>query len=172
MHITRLCDSVSRMEKNDSNRDTKPKVYEIGYLLLPTIAEEQVASEVQTIKAAIERVQGEFITEDFPKLRPLAYTMAKAVSGQRSKSDKAYFGWIKFETTSSHIPDIKSELDKNPNILRFIIINTVRENTLVAQKLTFKSPGDVGDKPKAADGSEPKISQEELDKTIDNLVVE
>jgi len=147
----------------------KKTVYELGYLLVPTIAEEQVAGEVETIKAVIEKHEGSFITEDFPKLRPLAYEMAKATNGERKRFDTGYFGWIKFETSPSLVPQIKSDLDRNAHILRFMIINTVRENTLVGQKMAFKA-SDAEKKEVKAD--EKPMTEEELDKSIDNLVVE
>lgn len=157
------------MEKREQLENT-PKVYEIGYLLVPSIAEEQVAGNVQEIKAVLEKFETSYITEDFPKLQPLAYTMVKNVGGGiRHKHDKAYFGWIKFETMASHIPQIKAELDKNLNLLRYMIINTVRESTMFSPKIAFKSEDPAVDAPKDAD--KPKVSEEELDKTIDSLVV-
>jgi ribosomal protein S6 len=33
------------------------KIYEVGYLLLPTIPEEHMAAEVQNIKAVIEKMR-------------------------------------------------------------------------------------------------------------------
>lgn len=161
------------MEKTETNMDKRQKVYEVGYLLLPTIPEEHLATEVQNIKAVIEKQEGSFITEDFPKLRPLAYTMRKAVSGGYQKYDKAYFGWVKFEIDPSVVPAINKELEKNANLLRFMTINTVRENTMFTQKAMFRSTGEAS----ATDADKPeeekeKMSEEEMDKTIDNLVVE
>jgi ribosomal protein S6 len=155
------------MEKNETLSDAATKVFELGYLLVPTIPEENVAAEVESLKSSIEKLGGAFITEDFPKLRPLAFTMIKAIGSKRTRHDRAYFGWVKFEASSDKMPILKSQLDKNENILRFLIITTVRENTMVTQKVIFKPT--VEKKP----GEEqPKMTQEEIDKTIDNLVVE
>ncbi|MES2437311.1 MAG: 30S ribosomal protein S6 [Patescibacteria group bacterium] len=161
------------MAKNEMKNDNGMKVYEIGYLLVPTIAEENLPQEVQAIKASIESRQGTFITEDFPTLRPLAYEMVKVVGSKRSKYSEAYFGWIKFEATSHAIPLIKEDLDKMETLIRFMTINTVRENTMVAQKVLFK-PTDApeGVEGEAKDDAEaPKVEGEDIDKTIDNLVV-
>jgi ribosomal protein S6 len=158
------------METTETNNEKRVKVYEVGYLLLPTIPEEHLATEVQAIKTAIEKEEGVFITEDFPKLRPLAYTMRKASAGQNQKFDKAYFGWIKFEVNPVAVPVITRELEKNGNILRSMVIATVRENTMFAQKAVFRpgtdTPADATEEPKE------KMSEEEIDKTIENLVVE
>jgi ribosomal protein S6 len=158
------------MEKTENN-DVQTKIYELGYILVPTIAEEQVASEVEPIKSLIEKHGGAFISDEFPKLRQLAYTMVKAIGSQKHRHDKGYFGWIKFEIASSETSVLKAAFDKNDHMLRFMIIETVRENTMVTQKVMFKPT----DAPKAEGETEgePKepVSEEELDKTIDNLVV-
>ncbi len=159
------------MAKIDTEQDNKMKIYEIGYLLVPIIAEENVAAEVENIKSLLAKHEGAQITEDFPKLRPLAYNMVKAIGPERSKYDKAYFGWIKFEMMAGNVPLLKTDLDKNDHILRFMLIATVRENTMMTQKLVFRPAGE-GEVAKE-EGVEPaKVSEEELDKTIENLVVE
>jgi ribosomal protein S6 len=167
LHSPKICDRlVPRMEKTEKSN----KIYEVGYLLLPTIPEEHLVTEVQNIKSLIEKHEGAFITEDFPKLRPLAYTMRKAHAGQNVKHDKAYFGWIKFEMNQLAVPAVQKELEKNENILRFMIISTVRENTLFTQKAIFRPTQDAA---KPEDGVVPaKMTEEEMDKTIENLVVE
>lgn len=160
--------------KNDERTnptDSRVKVYEVGYLLLPTIPEEHLGGEVDSIKSLIEKHEGAFITEDFPKLRPLAYTMKKANAGQNMKFDKAYFGWVKFEMNPGAIPVITRELEKNPNILRSMVINTVRENTMYTQKAIFRPTTEAQGENKDEEPKE-KMSEEEIDKTIENLVVE
>lgn len=160
---------LAHMEKSDSNQDKRIKIYEVGYLLVPTISEEHLAAEVQNIKSLIEKYEGVFITEDFPKLRQLAYTMRKAVSGQTLKFDKAHFGWIKFELNPNAASALQHELEKNVNILRVMVIQTVRENTLYTQKTIFRPQPVVQETPA---GEAPKMTEEEIDKTIEKLVVE
>jgi ribosomal protein S6 len=63
--------------------------------------------------------------------------MKKATQGQNHKFDKAYFGWVKFEINPQYSA-INKELEKNTNILRFMTIATVRENTLYTQKTIFR----------------------------------
>ena len=167
-------ENVDTHQEDTSADGQRINVYELGYLLAPTIAEEQLPGEVQNIKSVLDKFEVVTITEDFPKLRPLAYTMVKATTGQRNKFDKAYFGWIKFEASSNAIPLIKTELDKNGHIVRSLVIGTVRESTLATQRVPFR-PGAEGDKAKKPDelaADQPKATQEELDKSIDSLIVE
>jgi ribosomal protein S6 len=160
------------METPQTQTAERVKVYEIGYLLIPTIAEEQLAGEVQTIKSLIEKHEGVFITEDFPKLRPLAYQMKKTTGGTNAKYNQAYFGWVKFEVNANAVPLITKDIDRNTSILRYMIINTVRENTMYTQKAAYKpSEAGTGDAVAPEEAKE-KMSEEEIDKTIENLVVE
>jgi ribosomal protein S6 len=166
------------MEIHETTTDSRVKVYEVGYLLIPTIPEEHLAAEVQNIKAIIEKNEGVFITEDFPKLRPLAYTMRKSATGQNLKFTNAYFGWIKFEVNPSMIPTVQVGLEKNLNLLRFMLIGTVRENTLYTQRVVYRPAGegalatDKIEEGQEAEAPKEKMSEEEIDKTIENLVVE
>jgi ribosomal protein S6 len=160
------------MEKTDTTMDKRLKIYEVGYLLLPTIPEEHLATEVQTIKSLIEKHEGTFITEDFPKLRTLAYAMVKPASGVNHKFDKAYFGWIKFEINPGAIPVIQKDLERNTNVLRFMVISTVRENTMTTPKAVFRPAAEGATPEEGAEEPKEKMTEEEMDKTIDNLVVE
>jgi ribosomal protein S6 len=149
------------------------KVYEIGYHLIPSIPVEKVAGEVEEIKSVIAKHKGSLIAEENPKLRPLAYTIKKAVEGSRYKFNEGYFGWVKFEVDTAVIEEIKKALDANEHILRYLLINTVRENTMVSPKLM--TPGAKEEDGKVAAPAEtpkPAISEEELEKTINDLVIE
>lgn len=153
------------------NQDKRQKVYEVGYLILPSVPEEHVAAEVQNVKNLVEKHGGAFVTEDFPKLRQLAYSMKKLINGRHLKFDKAYFGWVKFETNPVEVPALKAGLEKLENLLRFLLIETVRENTLHTPRPVFRpQPAAEGDAPK--DQPQEKISEEQIEKEIENLVVE
>jgi ribosomal protein S6 len=173
LHPRKNCDRLAtHMEMNETVNDKRLKVYEIGYLFLPTIPEEQLPAEAAKVKAVVESHEGVVITEDFPKLRQLAYTMRKVAGAQNFKFDKAYFGWVKFETVQGAVPVIQKELEKNPNILRHMLVATVRENTMFTQKPMFR-PATVAGVGEALKGEEKvKMSEEEIDKTIENLVVQ
>jgi len=155
---------------DDTNEGLKKSgVYEIGFLLVPTIAEETVPAEFQDIKSMLERHGSAFISEDFPKIRQLAYQMTTSTESKKTKFDQGYFGWVKFEAPSENILKIKTELDHNPHVIRSLLISTVRENTMAPQKMAFHlNPEEAK---KKAPSAKP-ISQEELDKTIENLVVQ
>ncbi len=170
------------MEKEiekEISEDEEPKVYEVGFHVVPTIAEEDVAPAVNTIRDLIESVNGMIIADGNPSLVKLAYPMDHIVANKKSIFDSANFGWIKFQTLAENIATIKDGLEKNENVFRFLIIKTVRENTL-ARKPAFRAkkptsatksdlPTDIVKKEKI---KKEDISEEEVDKAIEELVVE
>ncbi|MCI5108636.1 MAG: 30S ribosomal protein S6 [Candidatus Pacebacteria bacterium] len=137
------------------------QIYEIGFHILPTVAEEALGDEVSKIRTEIEK-GGEVISEEYPKLQDLEYSISKYIDTKKSKFDRAYFGWIKFEGDAELALSIKKVCDNHSNILRYLIIKTVRENTLVKPKEP-KKEGEVEGK---------EFSKEEVDKSIDELVIE
>jgi ribosomal protein S6 len=58
----------------------------------------------------------------------LSYTIERATSGKREKYGESYFGWVKFVVEEkAGIPALENYLQNNKNILRFLMILTVRE---------------------------------------------
>lgn len=149
----------------EKNVNTESEVYEIGFHLVPTIAEENLSSEVSKIRASAESLGGAFISEEFPKMRPLAYTLSKKVGPTKTDFDRAYFGWIKYELTPDKTAEFKATIDANNHVLRYLIISTTRETPVTYSKLEAHklAEKEAEDKP---------VSAEDLDKSIDKLVTE
>jgi ribosomal protein S6 len=148
---------------------TAGTVYEVGFHIVPTVSPENLPKEVDAIKAVLGGVGATVISEEFPKLRSLAYQMVKAIGPVRHRFDTAYFGWIKFRAMPETAAEVKKAMDGNEKVLRYILIKTVEENTLYGPKI-------LGEEKKAAmKGDEAPTaapaSQEEIDKSIDKLVV-
>ena len=169
--------SIKNEEMEEDTADNEAKIYEIGFHILPSIAPEKLAAEVSAVKEVMEKKKSSFISEDFPKLKQLSYSIRKQVQGKYQKFNSAYFGWVKFETEPEMLLEIKKELDKNTNILRYLIIKTVRENTLASatqKALLNKGEGVRPPTREAKKEVEVKapVSEAELDKTIEELIVE
>lgn len=145
----------------------KSTVYELGFLIVPAVVEGKVPEIVASIKAGVEGNGGSIIAEGQPLLKPISYEMFKMIDNKKQKFTQAYFGWIKFELDSSKISEIKLQAEKNPEILRFILIKTVKESTMYSSKVLTKKekPGK-----KVAPAAE-KSSNEEIDKSIEKLVI-
>lgn len=158
-------------------KETKMSVYEVGYLLVPTIAEENVGGEVTALKDMLSEHGAQFISDEYPKLIELAYEMSRTVANKKAKFTSGYFGWVKFEIPTANILKVKEVLDLNESIIRFLLIKTVRESTLAPKRAYGKSEG-VSSKRKVAqkagaEKAEPEVIDEEtIDKDIEALVVE
>src|ERR1035437_2391976 len=106
-----------------------------------------------------------------PKMIQLAYKMVKVVSNVRNKFNTAYFGWIKFTMDSDKVLELKKKLDLDPNLIRFLILKTVKENTIAAKRFVR---GEIHRKPKTLKNENNEvavpINKEEIDKEIDAMV--
>ncbi len=174
------------MEENQTTTEEKITeeneltVYELGYHLLPTIVDDETAKEVVEIKSVLEKQGAVFIAEEAPKTTTLAYTIVRTEGGKRHKFNSAYFGWVKFEMSAENISEIEKTFRANENILRFILIKTVKESTLMPKRIFLektKTPATHLTKPvmKASVKKEIQadpISKKELDEKIEELVVE
>lgn len=164
------------MKEKDEILD-EAQVYEIGFHILPTVPEEKLPEVVLKIKDSVTANGGEIVAEDFPKMRILSYEIKKRMETKYQSFNKAYFGWVKFEILPASIAKIKMEAENIQDILRFIIIKTVRENTIHTPKspMTNRSAGTEetkipGQAPILAEKIE--VSEAEIDKSIDELLID
>ena len=143
-------------------------VYEISYLFVPNIAEENLPAKVTAIKDLVTERGGVFISEDHPRFMELAYQMDRTIANKKEKFTKAYFGWIKFELSPDKIEEISKLLSANEEIIRFLAVKTIRENTLISKKSFGK------DAPRRARTGEEEaklpINKEEVDAEIEKMV--
>jgi ribosomal protein S6 len=145
------------------------KIYELGYHFLPTLSEDEVSKAVTALKGELSKINAEVIAEAHPSMMTLAYEIGKDIENKNRKFSTAYFGWIKFEVETSEIEAFKELNEKNPNILRFIIVKTVRENTLATPKLAHKGVGRRNSS-EVVEGA--PMDAVEVDKKIDEMVEE
>ena len=161
--------------ENDSveNNDMVERVYELGYLLVPSIAEENVNTVYGDLKELISSLAGEIISDDIPRMIPLAYVMQKITTNVHNKFSTAYFGWMKFEMETVKVLELKKKLDLDPNFIRFLILKTVKENTIAAKRFIHRdmtrrrTPAMRREDAKV---SVMPINKEEIDKEIEALV--
>jgi len=159
--------------------DERP-IYEVGFHVAPTVSEDGVVAVVEQIRSALGGMPGnmaeaEIISEQFPQKIQLAYTIVRSDLGHREKSNEAYFGFIKFALEREAIPAFETALRAMKDVLRFLLIETVREEIVVApRRAVFVSDRLEGETLKTPVSDSPEeraeISEEELDKSIEALV--
>jgi hypothetical protein len=95
----------------------------------------------------------------------------KVVANVRNKFNTAYFGWVKFTMDTDKILELKKKLDLDPNFVRFLILKTVKENTIATKRYVGRDA--IHRKPKTEKGGENEtvvpINKEEIDKEIDAM---
>lgn len=152
-----------------------PIIYEVGFHLVPTIAEDGVGAAVESVRKLIGE-DAEFISEGYPQKMQLAYVIERATQGKREKYGESWFGWIKFATTRSKVPALEAALNASREVLRSLIIETVREDiTPPKARAVFSSDrlkGETIQAPAAPQEVAAPVSEAELDKSIDALTTE
>jgi len=166
---------------SEDTKTEKATVYEVGFHIVPTVSPENLGKEVDAIKAILRNVGAKIISEEAPKMMNLAYEMLKVVGPKRDYFETAYFGWIKFESEPKAAVELKKALDISEKVLRFIIVKTIRENTMHGHKFvkegasTTRRVASTDASLQAGKKSEDvkaETTPEELDKSIDKLVIE
>lgn len=152
------------------------RIYEVSYLLLPFITEEDAPKEAGRIKENVSFSGSTVFSEEEPKLIKLAYPMSKIIANKNTNFENAYFGWVKFEGEPESIAKVKKALENNENVLRFLILKTTKENVAARKPLPFTVKSKPISTPVAKEEVKSEAPQEinevELDKTIDDLVIE
>lgn len=114
------------------------QVYEIGYLVLPSIPEDKIPDTVDSIKKIIKDNGAQELDGEEPYLIDLAYPLSKTVGASKYVVKDAYFGWQKFEAEPSIVEAIKAALEKKDELIRFLLIKTTRETRFTLSKARAK----------------------------------
>ena len=158
------------MEENTQAKN----IYELAVLFVSTIPEEAIAGRFGDLKATLEKSGAVFISEDMPRPIELAYEMSRIIANKKTWFDHGYFGWVKFELDAAQVAEIKPILERNEEIIRFLIVRTVRENTVTGKHVFSTAAGAMRRRNAERKEEAPAtpLSKEEIDAQIDALVVE
>ncbi|MDO8590070.1 MAG: 30S ribosomal protein S6 [bacterium] len=110
------------------------EVYEIGYLVLPSIPEDKLSDVTGAIRKVITKEGGIEIDAEEPFKENLAYSMSKTIGASRYVLTDAYLGWIKFEVDRAKILAIKSGVEKIDEVLRLLLVKAPRQTTFTFAK--------------------------------------
>lgn len=172
--MTAMSHSEAEAEGSSQANEAQAKpVYEVGFHIVPTVAESEIGSVLEKIRALLAKGDAEIIKEEFPAKKTLAYTVERSTTGKREKYTESYFGFIKFAMEREAVPAFTSALRALSEILRFLLIETVREEVVAPRRAVFSSnrlEGETIKKPAVAPEATGEISEEELNKSIDALV--
>jgi len=107
-------------EATESNFDERNS-YEFAFHVLPTVAEGEVATVFEEIKAHIAK-NAEIIGEEAPERVDLVYPIVKSMEGKNRKFTSAYFGWVRFKLDADKIGECMEELSAMQSLLRHLLI--------------------------------------------------
>jgi ribosomal protein S6 len=146
------------------------KLYEIGYLVIPTLSDEQVAAAGASIRSAVTDNGGTVTKEEAPKFKRLAYEMNKKIDTKYETYDSAYFGYVIFEASADAVATIKDKVASIGEVLRFLLIkDPVLDRLVDAGDEEEEEAAPAVEEEKAA-APVADVSDEELDKSIDRIV--
>src|ERR1700757_3184795 len=112
MRSRRRAGSVSKtecrmLENHMKESQIESKVYEVSYLLVPSVPQEKVVDEAAQLEAILAKGQATILSKEAPSLISLAYEMSKSTgSGTHDRYTEGYFGWIKFECPATAVEAI------------------------------------------------------------------
>ena len=146
-------------------REERLSIYEVGFHFVPTLSEDDVTVKFSELKSIVEKLGGEFISEDAPKPISLAYEISKTLKGQKKWYKNAYFGWIKFTLVPEDIEALEKQVKEFEPVLRYLLISPVRESTLAEEPRERSGRNGRSD---ASDDSSPEAETETKAKALDN----
>lgn len=109
-------------------------VYELGYLVLPSIAEDKLPEVVDSIKGILKKTGAKELDSEDPIHTDLAYTMSKSIGARKYVVDEAYIGWVKFEGEGQMANEIAEAVKNLDEVLRHLLIKTTKETRFTFAK--------------------------------------
>jgi small subunit ribosomal protein S6 len=119
-------------ENNETMMESR--VYEISFIFDNKLDEETALKKAEQLKQSIATLGGSFISEEAPYMRELAYEMIRVQNNINVRFNEAYFGWIKFEISADKIKDLDKSMKLDEEVVRYLIVTTVRENTVYTKR--------------------------------------
>ncbi len=168
-----MAEAVMEQEGIETAEAGVSRIYEIGYIISPTIAEDNLEQEVGKIRALITGAGGSFIAEGAPALQRLAYEMTAREGDKNVDYDRGYFGWLKFEASTDAAQSVDVTLRADSKILRHIVFRTVREDTRAKIKAPVlrevKTAHTARVAPRREEETAAPVSEVDLDKALEGI---
>jgi len=171
-----MSEEINVVTENPSEDVAVLRIYEVGYHITPETKEEDLEKVVASLRSVIEEAHGSFIAEGAPSLTRLAYPIVTREGEKSTEYDRGYFGWIKFEAPIAIARTIEAFLKQNKSFFRFIVFQTVREDTRAKMKAPqlreVKRTDTIKAAPRRAEESAAPISEEDLEKAIQDITTD
>lgn len=171
-----MADETAAVIENDAEEALSARIYEVGYHINPDAKEEDLEKIVGSARSLIEQAGGSFIAEGAPAMTRLAYPVDVRQGEKHIAYDRGYFGWIKFEGSVVAAQTLEQMLKKDAQFIRYIVFQTVREDTRAKMKAPqlreVKRTDTIRTTVRRAEESTAPVSEEQLEKAILDITTE
>lgn len=152
--------------------------YELGYHLVPSLSETDLALRVEELMKVIADNGGNILSEGAPQSCNLTYTMRRLRGGTWEKYDTTFFGWMRFTAPAEALPTIKAALEANEYVIRHLLLKLDAKALAPAPEPRKPKPVEVAEvesEPKVLEKKQDteekaEVKEEELDKQIEELI--
>lgn len=117
----------------DSEESIK-RVYEVSYILVPTISEDSATAKAEAFKKSIADLDASFISEETPYMRDLAYEMVRVIKNANNRFDTGYFGWVKFEIDPKNLASFEKAIKLDEEVIRYLVVKADRDINVYTKK--------------------------------------
>lgn len=101
--------------------------YEFSFHVLPTVAEGEVSTVFEKLKAYITKEGGECFDEERPARIDLVYPIMKHLEGKNRRFNSAYFGWVRFKLGADALITLEEEFRGEISILRYLLVKLTKQ---------------------------------------------
>ncbi len=170
-------ESQTGLFEADAVKTRDPAVYEVGYHLVSTLSEAEVATAAKDLMNFLTKEGAEFVGEKEPQKIDLAYTIQKRIGGRLTNFSSAYFGWVAFEVQPASLEMLKKFMDTNPAVLRYLLVSTTKDEVRAVMEGTVIMPTAVASTdaiaaPKRVSEEGAAVSDEALTQALDTMAAE
>lgn len=112
---------------------TQNRIYEVSVLVRSDIAEDIAVDVFKKIGEYIAGNANILAQSHLDKI-DLAYEIKKDIDNKKERFTESYFGFIKFKSTPEFIKNLQEKLDLTKELIRFLIVKTIEENTMLQKR--------------------------------------
>ena len=169
LHSPKSRDSLLSPMSSDTK---KLPVYELVYHALPTLAEGEIATYVESLRNRIRECGASILSEEGPKRTTLAYRMVKPVSGKLERFDSAVTGSIRLEAEPTAAQALNESLRTDTTLLRFILTHTIRDIPAPRRAVLREIATKTFERKVVKEEVKGPMSEAALDKSLEEIVGE
>lgn len=165
------------MTKTHEDKGVERGTYELGYHLVPSLSETDLALRVEELMKVVADNGGNILSEGAPQSCSLTYTMRRLRGGTWEKYDTSFFGWMRFEAPAEALPTIISVLEVNEHLVRHLLLKLDAKALAPAPERKPKpiELKEIETEPKKLEKKhieeeKGEVQEEELDKQIEELI--